>query len=140
MPEPKTRPDDTASVEGFVRGIAEESRREDCSALVALMAEVSGATPRMWGSSIVGFGERHFRYASGREGDALVIGFSPRKDALALYTAGYLEQFADLLPRLGKHKTGKGCLYIKRLQDIDLGVLRELLARSVSIGSQPAQP
>ena len=135
MAELKTRPDDKASAEDFINGIADEARRQDSAVLAALMREVTGIAPRMWGSSIVGFGDRHYRYASGREGDTFVVGFSPRKEALTIYTAGYLEQFGDLLERLGKHKAGKGCLYIKRLQDVDLAALRDVIERSVRIGT-----
>ena len=136
MAELKTKPHDEASVADFISGIADEVKRQDSARLVELMHEVTGVAPRMWGSSIVGFGERHYRYASGREGDTFVVGFSPRKEALTIYAAGYLEQFADLLERLGRHKTGKGCLYIKRLQDVDLVVLRSFLERSVQFGTE----
>jgi hypothetical protein len=96
-----------------------------------IMRKATGAEPKMWGSSIVGFGAYHYRYANGREGDWFLTGFSPRKQNLTLYIMGGFEQHAELLKSLGKHKTGKGCLYINRLDDIDLPTLRKLVKRSV---------
>jgi hypothetical protein len=96
-----------------------------------LMREVTGEEPTMWGSSIVGFGSYHYKYASGREGDSCLTGFSPRKQNLVLYIMGGFEQYDALMAKLGKHTTGSACLYIKRLSDLDLGVLRELVAESV---------
>ena len=129
MAELKTRQNDQ-DVATFLNGIADEGRRRDCFTILELMKDVTGAEPRMWGDSIVGFGNYHYRYASGREGDWFVTGFSPRKQNLTLYLASGLGQHADLLQRLGKHTVGKGCLYIKRLDDIDLPTLRELVKRS----------
>jgi hypothetical protein len=119
-----------ASVETFVKTIADPKRRKDCVALIALMKKATGSKPKMWGSAIVGFGEYHYRYASGREGDMCHLGFSPRKDALSLYLCGGLEWSRGLLERLGKHKTGKGCLYIKSLEDIHLPTLEALLKKA----------
>ncbi|HMQ32790.1 MAG TPA: DUF1801 domain-containing protein [Chloroflexaceae bacterium] len=130
MSEAKTRPTDQ-SVEAFLEGLADEGQRRDGRALVALMREVTGEEPRMWGPSIVGFGSYHYRYASGREGDWPLTGFSPRKQNLTLYLSYGLEGHADLLGRLGKHKLGKACLYLKRLDDADPAALRELIKRSV---------
>ena len=130
MAELKTKPTD-ASVEAFLQGIADERKRQDSFTLLQMMGEVTGAAPRLWGSSIVGFGDYHYAYASGREGDWFVAGFAPRKEALTLYLMGGLEPHAELLARLGKHKVGKGCVYIKRLQDVDTGVLRSLIAAAV---------
>lgn len=130
MSDMKTRPGEQ-SVEGFLERIADERQREDSRAIAALMAEVTGAEPRMWGESIVGFGSYHYRYASGREGDWMLAGFSPRKQSLTVYLSYGLEQQGELLGRLGKHKIGKACLYIKRLSDVDQAVLRELIRRSV---------
>ena len=96
------------------------------------MAEITGAGGVMWGSSIVGFGSYHYRYASGREGDFFEAGFSPRKRALTIYVMAGFAEYEDLLARLGKHSTGKLCLYVKRLTDVDLAVLREMLTRSVA--------
>lgn len=130
MSEAKTRPTEQ-SVEEFLAGIADERQRADSRALVALMREVTGAEPRMWGPSIVGFGSYHYRYASGREGDWMLTGFSPRKQSLTLYLSYGLEGQEELLGRLGKHKLGKACLYLKRLDDADPAALRELIRRSV---------
>ena len=130
MAELKTRPSG-ASVEAFLQGVADEARREDCRTLLALMRRVTGAEPEMWGSSIVGFGSYHYRYASGREGDWFVTGFSPRKRDLTLYIMAGFGDHDDLLARLGPHKTGKACLYVKRLADLDLDVLETLVAASV---------
>ncbi len=131
MAELKTRPTD-ASVEAFLDAVEDERKRSDARVVAGMMAEITGATGVMWGSSIVGFGSYHYRYASGREGDFLETGFSPRKRALTLYVMAGFSEYDDLLDRLGKHTTGKSCLYVKRLSDIDLDVLRELLERSVA--------
>lgn len=130
MAENKTKATE-ASVAAHLAAIADEARRQDCEILAQLMARATKEPPRMWGASIVGFGSYHYRYASGHEGDSPLVGFSPRKQNTTLYLAYGLEQQEDLLQRLGKHKIGKGCLYIKRLADVDQAVLRELIARSV---------
>ncbi len=130
MAELKTQPTDQ-DVEQFLNGIADEQKRQDSFTILALMQEVTGVAPKMWGSSIVGFGDQHYKYASGREGDWFLTGFSPRKQNLTLYITGGFEQRAELLQALGKHSTGKGCLYIKRLADVDLAALKELLRQSV---------
>lgn len=131
MAENKTRPTD-ADVMVFLDGIADEQRRRDCLTVVELMRGATGAEPRMWGANIVGFGDQRYRYASGREGDWFLVGFSPRKQNLTLYLTYGFEQHADLLARLGKHSVGKACLYVKRLSDLDLAALRELIARSAA--------
>lgn len=138
MTEPKTIPTDE-SVAGFLNGIADPTKRQDSLDLVELMRTVSGQEPTLWGANIVGFGNRHYKYATGREGDTFEVGFAPRKDALTLYVSGYLEFYGDLLQRLGKHKTGKGCLYIKKLQDVNMDVLREIVAQSVANARQAAE-
>lgn len=131
MSENKTKPTD-ASVRDFLDAVEGDERRTDCQTLLAIMGEITGKPAIMWGPSIVGFDSYHYKYASGREGDMAVTGFSPRKGDLSVYlTAGSPEQ-ADLLTRLGRHKMGKSCLYIRRLADIDLGVLRQLIAASVA--------
>lgn len=130
MTEPKTKPTD-ASVQEFLGSVDNDRRREDGFALLEMMREVTGEEPRMWGPSIVGFGSYHYKYQSGREGDTIVAGFSPRKQNLTLYLTGGLDEYGELLGRLGKHKTGKGCLYINKLQDVDLNTLRELIRQSV---------
>lgn len=127
----KTKPT-AASVSAFINAIDDERNREDARAVAAMMAEVTGASPKMWGSSIVGFGSYHYRYASGREGDFMETGFSPRKRALTLYIMAGFSDYEGLLARLGKFSIGKSCLYIKRLTDVDETVLRELVERSVA--------
>jgi hypothetical protein len=113
----------------FIENV-DDTQREDAQRLAALMSEASGQPPVMWGSSIIGFGSTHYKYASGREGDTPAIGFSPRKGKFALYTAGDFRDQGDLLEKLGTHDMGVGCLYIKHLADIDTGVLADLLKRS----------
>ena len=124
MPETKTKPTPIAPADFL--GAVEGQRGADARALCALMAEITGAPATMWGPAIVGFGIHHYKYDSGREGDICKIGFSPRKAALTLYGMG-LDRNADLVARLGKHTTGKGCLYLKKLSDADEGVLRDLV-------------
>jgi hypothetical protein len=116
-----------ASVAAFLAGVTDPQRRSDAQAACSLMKEVTGAEPTMWGASIIGFGSYHYRYASGREGDWPAVGLSPRKQNLTVYVSEGFDGYADLLGRLGKHSTGKSCLYIRRLSDVDLGVLRELV-------------
>jgi hypothetical protein len=125
----KTNPH-AGDVMAFIAGVESEQRREDSYRVLALMKEITGEEPRMWGPSMVGFGEYHYKYESGREGDALATGFSPRKTALTLYIMAGFSRYDDLMSRLGKHKTGKSCLYINRLDDVDEGVLRELIRES----------
>jgi hypothetical protein len=114
-------------VEKFISNIEDTQKRTDSEALVALMRDVTGAEPAMWGPSVVGFGNYHYKSASGREGDWFVLGFSPRKQNLTLYLSSYVDQHRDLLQGLGKHTTGKGCVYLKRLSDADPKALRRLL-------------
>jgi hypothetical protein len=121
-----------ASVAEFINAVDDDVKREDSWKLVEIMQQVTGEPPRMWGPSIVGFGTYHYVYESGREGDMPVVGFSPRKAALTLYInskSGW-EAHADLMESLGKHKVGKGCLYIKRLSDVDMEKLAGLIERS----------
>ncbi len=131
MADAKTRPT-AVSVEDFIAGVENPGRREDAEAVAALMAEVSGEPATMWGPSIVGFGRYHYRYDSGHEGDASLAAFSPRKANLVLYLAGEEPERGALLARLGKHKTGAGCVYVNRLSDIDLDVLREMTRLSIA--------
>jgi uncharacterized protein DUF1801 len=119
-----------ADVDAFVEAVADEARRRDAQTLLVLLREATGEQPALWGTSIVGFGSRHYRYASGREGDTPAVAFSPRKAQSVLYLTGGLDDYADLLSRLGPHSTGKGCLYVKRVDDVDADVLREVAARS----------
>lgn len=129
MSELKTRPTDD-SVEAFLNSVEDDQKREDAFALLRLMREATGEEAVMWGDSIVGFGSYHYRYASGREGDWFLAGFSPRKRNLTLYIMAGFDEYDDLLERLGKFKTGKSCLYLNRLSDVDDQVLRELVRRS----------
>ena len=119
-----------ASVKGFIDAMPDEERRADCRKVAKLMQEVTGAKPAMWGPSIVGFGQQTLKYASGRELDWFLAGFSPRKQDLVLYLLGGYAGQADLLRKLGKHKTGKSCLYIRRLGDVDEAVLKQLIRRA----------
>jgi hypothetical protein len=128
--ELKTKVND-ASVEGFLNSVTDEQKREDCFEILKLMKQVTKETPKMWGSSIVGFGSYHYKGASGREGDWMLTGFSPRKQNLTLYIMGGFNSNKDLLKKLGKYKTSVGCLYIKKLDDVDRKVLKELVAESV---------
>jgi hypothetical protein len=120
-----------ASVAAFVAAIPDAQRREDAVAVTAMMKAATGAEPRMWGTSIVGFGSQHYTYASGREGDWFRLGFSPRTDALTLYLSSGVEQYPELMARLGKYNAGKACLHIKRLADVDAAVLKQLLTQSL---------
>lgn len=129
MSELKTRKTD-ASVEEFLEGVGHEKRREDCRRVVEMMREVTGSEPAMWGASIIGFGEYRYKYPTGREGDWFLTGVSPRKQALTLYITAGFQQYDELLDRLGKFRTGESCLYVKKLEDVDLDVLRELVRRS----------
>jgi predicted CopG family antitoxin len=132
MAELKTK-ETTESVSAFIDKIADKGRREDCLAVIDIMRAVTKEEPKMWGSSIVGFGRYHYKSASGREGDWMITGFSPRKGPLTLYIFGGFDSFGDLMQRLGKYKTGGSCLYIKTLADVDMGVLKKLIARSVKL-------
>ena len=120
-----------ASVEAFLNAVESEQKRADSFAILEIMREVTGEGPAMWGPSIVGFGDYHYKYASGREGDFFLVGFSPRKRNLTLYIMGGFEGYESLLADLGKFKTGKSCLYINKLADVDVPTLRELIAQSV---------
>jgi hypothetical protein len=131
MAQLKTRPT-RASVSAFLAAIPDPGRRADCRKVAAILRRATGARPRMWGPSIVGFGTHHYRYASGREGDWFIIGFAPRKDALTLYLMGGYQRHGPLLRKLGRHQRGRGCLYIKRLADVDLAVLTRLVQVSVA--------
>jgi len=126
----KTQPSD-ASVAAFVAGITDERRRADSERLIAVMSEVTGEPATLWGPSIIGFGSYHYRYASGREGDAPLVGFSPRKTALTLYASADEDVRAVLLARLGPHKVGKSCVYVKRLADVDEQALADLIRAGV---------
>jgi hypothetical protein len=120
-----------ASVDEFIDAIPDEAVRQDCRTLVELMRRVTGSEPQMWGAGIVGFGECPLKYPSGRVEDWPCMSFAPRKRELALYVMAGVEHFEDLLQRLGKHRTGKSCLWVKRLSDIDLGVLEQIATVSL---------
>ncbi|MFT4468893.1 DUF1801 domain-containing protein [Arthrobacter sulfonylureivorans] len=127
MAENKTAPTDVP-VEVFLASVEHPIRRQDAETVLELMRDVTGEEPVMWGPSIIGFGSYHYKYASGREGDAAAVGFSPRKGNLALYGLTYAPEAVPLLERLGKHKTSVACLYVNKLADVDLAVLKELIA------------
>lgn len=128
MTENKTKPTEVNVVE-FLNAIEHPQKRVDSFVLLALMQEITGEEPCLWGGNMIGFGSYHYKYASGHEGDSFITGFSPRKQNLTLYLSlgGPSEQYEDLLTRLGKHKRGGGCLYINKLSDVDVTVLRELV-------------
>ena len=131
MSSPKTTPN-KASVKGFLDAVEDPARRRECRDLSALMRAATGRRARMWGTSIVGFGKYRYRYASGREGEWPIVGFSPRKRNLSIYIMPGFARYGALLKRLGKHKMGKSCLYLTRLDDVDRDVLRELIERAVA--------
>ena len=118
-------------VEHFINSVADDRKRRDSWDMIGLMQEITGHEPRMWGSSLVGFGRYHYRYESGREGDSFLTGFSPRKSALTIYVMPGFGRYQDLMERLGPHRTGKSCLYLKSLEAIDRDVLREIISDSV---------
>lgn len=120
------------SVIAYLNTIEPQKRREDSFAILALMQEVSGEEPQMWGDKIVGFGRYHYKYASGREGDWFLAGFAPRKQNLTLYIMSGFDGYDELMGKLGKHSTGKSCLYIKKLEDVDQAILRQLIAQSIA--------
>lgn len=129
MMELKTRKN-ARSVQAFLNAIDDPEHRRDSKAIARLMGEVTGARPSMWGDSIVGFGDYHYRYASGREGDWFVAGFAPRKAGLTVYLMCDLSSFGPLLAKLGRHKAGKGCLHIRRLEDVSVDILREMIGET----------
>ena len=130
MAELKTKPT-AASVSDFLAAIDDEERRKDCLTVAKIMKKATGANAKMWGPSIVGFGDHHYRYESGRELDWFLTGFSPRKRELTLYIMPGFDRYDALMAKLGKYTTGKSCLYIKRLADVDLKVLETLVESSV---------
>lgn len=130
MAELKTIVNDQ-SVAAFLNKIADEESRQDCYTLLRLMKQITRKQPKMWGPSMVGFGSYHYKYESGHEGDCFLVGFSPRKQSLTLYIVSGFDRYKPLMKKLGKFKTGKSCLYIKKIEDVDLTVLKELIIRSV---------
>jgi hypothetical protein len=131
MAENKTKQTDE-SVEKFLNSIADEQRRRDSLAMLKIMKSVTRMEPKMWGPSIVGFGTYHYKYESGREGDFLMTGFSPRKQNLTVYIMSGFTRYEALMKKLGKHKTGKSCLYINKLEDIDQSTLKALIKESLA--------
>ncbi len=132
MAEPKTKPTG-ASVTAFVAAIEDPEKRKDVKKIAGMMRRATRSRAKLWGPSIVGYGRYHYEYPSGQSGDWMLTGYSPRKQALTVYIMCGFEPFKPLLNRLGKYKTGKSCLYIKRLSDVDEGVLEELITQSVEL-------
>jgi len=130
MAELKTKKTN-ASVEKFLNSVADEQRRKDCFQLVEIMKTATKSEPAMWGTSIVGFGRHQYKYTSGRVLEWFQVGFSPRKQDLTLYIVPGVERYPELMKKLGKHKTGRSCLYIKKLEDVDLPTLEQLIKQSV---------
>ncbi len=141
MAENKTQPT-SADVADFLAAVDHPTRRADGQRLNTLFQEITGWRPRMWGPSIIGYGQYHYVYDSGREGDFLATGFSPRKANLSIYIMPGYQDYATILARLGKHKLGKACLYINKLDDVDLDVLSELIRTGLSDlgGMYPVRP
>ena len=131
MAELKTK-QTTASVESFLNGVADEQRRKDCFRVLEIMKAETKTEPAMWGTGIVGFGRYRYKYESGTKGEWFLVGFAPRKQDLTLYLMSGLERYPALLKELGKHKTGKVCLYIKKLEDVDLSTLKKLIRKSLA--------
>jgi len=129
MAELKTK-QTSDSVATFLNSVEDETKRKDCFEILEMMKQATGEQPKMWGTSIIGFGSYHYKYESGHEGDMCIIGFSPRKQNITLYVGVSNENIHKLLPELGKHKTGKGCLYINKLSDVDEGVLKKIIKTS----------
>ena len=130
MSDQKTKPHD-GSVEAFLNSVEHDKRREDSLAMLEIMKEITGEKAVMWGPSIVGFGKYHYKYESGHEGDSFLTGFSPRKQSLSVYIMAGFSRYEELMKQLGKYKTGKSCLYINKLEDVDQSVLRELIQASL---------
>lgn len=131
MAQNKTTENDL-SVSAFLNTITDETKRKDCFDLSAIIAESTGFTAKMWGTAIVGFGSYHYKYESGREGDAPLVGFSQRKDSISLYLSSQFDNREELLAKFGKHKTAKACVYVKKMSDIDIEVLKEMVNNSVA--------
>lgn len=125
----KTQPT-SLSVSDFINQVESEQKRKDCLAIAEMMRKATQAEPKMWGDSMIGFGEYHYKYASGREGDWFLTGFAPRKQNISLYIMAGFKRYEELMAKLGKYKTGKSCLYINKLDDVDIAVLKELIELS----------
>lgn len=122
----------SASVSAFISGVKDEQKRADCKTIMKMMKSVTGKQPKMWGKSIVGYDSYHYTYASGKQGDWPVIAFSPRASTITLYIMSGFDEYEDLMKKLGKHKTGKSCLYIQKLEDVDVKVLERIMKKSVA--------
>jgi len=131
MAQNKTQPT-KLKVSEFIAGIENKTKRDDCRELMKLMSEITGNRAKMWGTAIVGYGKYHYKYESGREGDFFLTGFSPRKQALSIYIVSGFSNNPELMEKLGKYKTGKSCLYVKKLDDVDRSVLAQLVEESVA--------
>ena len=131
MAQNKTQPTKT-SVTEFINAVNNEQKRKDAFEVLEMISSITGEKPVIWGPSLIGFGKYHYKYKSGREGDFFIAGFSPRKTALSIYIMSGMSKFPDLMSQLGKFKTGKSCLYIKKLNDIDRSVLKKLISESVN--------
>lgn len=130
MAELKTKAN-SASVIEFLNAVEDEKKKQDSFTILAIMKDISGEEPKMWGPSIIGFGTYHYKYKSGREGDFMQCGFSPRKQNLTLYIMSGFSKYENLMNKLGKYKTGKSCLYIKKIEEVDMDVLKELISESI---------
>ena len=130
MTEIKTKRN-TASVDEFLATVADEHKQADSKTLIDIMTEISGCEPEMWGGSIIGFGSYHYKYKSGREGEWMLCGFSPRKQAMTIYVMGSSQEIEEMISRVGKHKRSKGCLYFKKLEDLDAEVLKKVIRASI---------
>ncbi len=131
MAEAKTKPT-KISPKAFLAKVADPQQKADCQILLDMIQKITGETPTMWGPSMIGFGKYHYKYESGHEGDGFLAGFAPRKGNLSIFITAGMGYFTDLLAKLGKHKAGKGCLYIKKLDDIDVPTLKKLIKESVT--------
>jgi hypothetical protein len=123
--------ENNGSVIDFIKSVPDQQRQKDALTIIELMKKESGFEPKMWGPAIIGFGSYHYKYESGREGDAPLVGFSPRKTEFAIYLTSQFDQREELLNQLGKHKSAKGCVYIKKLEDVKVNVLKKMIANSI---------
>jgi len=135
MAELKTRPNNQ-NVDDFLKKVSDPAKRKNCHRVLDIMKQITQQEPKMWGDSMVGFGNYHYQYTSGREGNWFLTGFSPRKQSLTIYIMSGFDQFEHLMSQLGKYKNSKSCLYVKKLDDIDLGILKELIAESIKLLSK----
>ncbi len=135
MAELKTKPNNQ-NVDDFLKKVSDPAKRKNCHRVLDIMKQITRQEPKMWGDSMVGFGNYHYQYTSGREGNWFLTGFSPRKQSLTIYIMSGFDQFEHLMSQLGKYKNSKSCLYVKKLEDIDLGILKELIAESIKLLSK----